>query len=602
MRFPASPAQRRLWFADRLAPGEPTDNLPCSFWLDGPLDADALQRAMDALVARHASLRTGIVAFDGVPEQVVANAGTVAVERVELPAELPPGERARRAEAIAGDLALRPFDLAAGPLLRAALIGAGPGRHLLTLVIHRAIGDSASVRILIDELSAYYRGETTGVPARLPALWLEYGDYAVWQQDRMRGEALQRHLAYWSEQLRGAPQLLALPAGRPRPARRSSRGEVATLDLDAAVTRKLGALADGAGASACEVFLAGFAATLSRYAGQLDLLIGVEATDRTHPELAPMMGALTNTIVLRARLDGEPTFAELVGQIRGTLRGGLAHRQLSFATLVAALAPGRTLAHAPLVQVQFCAAARTPPAIDLPGIAAQGWSPHTRTAQLDLTLCVDAGDPDAAALSLEYSADLWDREWAGLFLRCMATLLEHAANAPGTRVSDLAPASAPKLVPASAAADDEARPSPGERRDDGTPAACRAAPSGQVEAAVAKMLADLLGAAQPVGVQESLFDLGGHSLTVTRLVARIADAYGVNLPVRQVFAGPTVAELAEAISAAPGFRAAPGLPGQADLEDLSDADLDGLLRATIAQRNGRRASACEPDLPGAGTR
>ena len=206
---------------------------------------DALQRAMDAMVARHAVLRTSIVAFDGVPEQVVADTGAVPIERIELPAGLDDGERTRQAESIAAGRARQPFDLAAGPLIRATLIAAGPDRHLFVLVMHHIISDGVSMEILIGELSAVYRAETTGVPASLPPLWMEYGDYAVWQHDRMRGEELDRQLGYWREQLRGAPQVLTLPADRPRPARQSSRGALAEVTVDAETTRRLAAVAHG---------------------------------------------------------------------------------------------------------------------------------------------------------------------------------------------------------------------------------------------------------------------------------------------------------------------------------------------------------------------
>ena len=222
MRFPVSFSQQRLWFLDQLAPGEPTYNLPYAIWLAGPLDARALQRAMDAMVARHAALRTSIVAFDGVPEQVIADTGTVPIERIELPPGLDDGERTRQAESIAAELARQPFDLATAPLIRMALIVAGTDRHLLVLVMHHSISDESSMKILIGELSAVYRAETTGVPASLPQLLMDYGDYAVWQRDRMHGEELDRQLSYWREQLRGAPRLLTLPTGRPRPARRSA--------------------------------------------------------------------------------------------------------------------------------------------------------------------------------------------------------------------------------------------------------------------------------------------------------------------------------------------------------------------------------------------
>src|SRR5215469_506310 len=278
MRFPVSFAQQRLWFLDQLAPGEPTYNMPYAFWLDGPLDPGALQRAMDGTVARQAVLRTSLVTFDGAPEQVVADAGTVPIERIELPAGLDDDERATRAEAIAKDMACQPFDLTAGPLIRTALIAAGPGRHLFVLVMHHIISDGESMKVLIGELSALYRAEVTGVPEALPPLWLEYGDYAVWQQDKMRGEALARQLSYWREQLRGAPQVLTLPTDRPRPTRQSTRGGVATIYVDAATTQRLAAVAHGANATMFMMFLTGFAATLSRYARQADMLLGTQVT------------------------------------------------------------------------------------------------------------------------------------------------------------------------------------------------------------------------------------------------------------------------------------------------------------------------------------
>src|SRR5579871_2330733 len=246
MRFPASFSQQRLWFLDQLEPGRPTYNMPIAIWLDGPLDPGALQRALDAMIARHAVLRTSIVAFDGMPEQVVADAGAVPIERIELPAELDDGERTRRAESIASGLGRQPFDLAAGPLLRATLIGAGPDRHLFVLVMHHIISDGVSMEVLIPGLSAAYRAETTGTQAPVPPLEMEYGDYAVWQQDLMRGEELDRQLEYWREQLRGAPQVLTLATDRPRPAEQSTRGAIAKVTIGAETTRRLATVAQDA--------------------------------------------------------------------------------------------------------------------------------------------------------------------------------------------------------------------------------------------------------------------------------------------------------------------------------------------------------------------
>ena len=437
MRFPVSFSQRRLWFLDQLMPGEPIYHMPYAISLDGPLDAGALQRALDATVARHPVLRTTIVALDGVPEQVVAETGAVPIERIELPVTLEADERTRQAESIAADLARQPFDLAAGPLIRAALIGTGPDRHLFVLVMHHIISDGESLQILIDELSAVYRAETTGVPASLPPLWMDYGDYAVWQQDQQRSEELDRQLGYWRGQLRGAPQVLTLPTDRPRPARQSSSGAVASVTIDAETTRRLTEVAHEANVTSFMLFLSGYAAVLSRYARETDIVIGTQVAGRTHTELDPMLGLFTNTVPLRISLAGDPTFAELLGRVRDTTLDALLYQELPFEKIVEELAPNRTLAHAPITQVQFLYGSLTPPELELPGISSRSRALGTNTAKLDLTMYADTLDGQTTTLTAEYSTDLFDQAWAERFLRCMAHLLERAADAPGTPVADL---------------------------------------------------------------------------------------------------------------------------------------------------------------------
>jgi hypothetical protein len=589
-------AQQRLWFLEQLAPGEPTYNMPYAFWLEGPLDARALQRAMDAMVARHAVLRTAIVARDGVPEQVVADTGTVPIAHIELPPGLDEGERARKAESIAGELARQPFDLATAPLIRMALIVAAPDRHLFVLVMHHSISDGSSVKILIDELSAGYRAETGGVPASLPPLLMEYSDYAEWQQDSMDGEELDRQLSYWREQLRGAPQVLMLPTDRSRPTRRTSRGGLATSTVDAATTHRLAAVAHGGKATMFMVFLAGFVATLSRYARQTDMLLGTQVTGRSHTELDPIVGVFTNTLTLRVSLAGDPTFAELVGRVRDTTTNGLAHAQLPFEKLVEELAPDRTLAHPPLIQVQFGYGSLTPPELDLPGITVRPRVLFTSTAKLDLAVHADAQeglDRQATRLSMEYSTDLFDAVWADRFLGCLVTLLKHAAEAPGTPVADLPMPSAAQLDELVIECNRQAR---SEDAVDGDRS--RVEPRNPVEATLAQLWSQLLDTEAPAGVHDNLFAIGAHSLTATRFVARVGDIYGVALPVHQVFAGPTIAELAVVIAADPDFGVAAGSSRHAelatlsdeDLDALSDEDLDQLLRAALAERN-RRAIA-----------
>jgi amino acid adenylation domain-containing protein len=435
-RWPTTFGQQRLWSLQQAAPGGPACNIVCLMWLDGPLDVPALQRAMDAMVARHAVLRTSIAAFDGGPEQVVAGTGAVPVERIELPPTLDSAERTQRAEAIADSRARRPFDLSAGPLIRATLVTLEPERYAFSLVMHQSIGDSASLEILMGELSAAYRAETTGTAATLPPLWMDYGDYAVWQRDRMRGEELDRQLDYWRGRLAGAPGLLELPSDRPRPASPSSAGALAAVTIDAATTRRLAEIAQAGHATMFMAFLTGFVVALSRYSRQSDLVVGAQAAGRTHAELEPIVGLVTNTVPLRVSLAGAPTFAGLLEQVREVTVDALAHQETPFEKLVEELAPHQTRAHSPLVQARFGYGSMTAPALDLPGITARSHVRFTGPAHADLSMYADP-DGDVTTLTLEYRTDLYSAAWADRFLRGTARVLEHAAASPGTLVADL---------------------------------------------------------------------------------------------------------------------------------------------------------------------
>jgi len=437
MRYPVSFAQQRMWFLDQLMPGEPTYNMPYATWLTGPLDAQALQRAMDATVARQAVLRTTFTALDGVPEQVVADAATVPIEHIELPAGLDDDERTAHAEAIAAELASQPFDLATGPLLRTTLIRVGPDRHLFVLIMHHIISDGESTKILMGEISAFYRAEVTSVPASLPTMWMEYGDYAVWQQDILRGEELERLFGYWRGQLHGAPQLLTLPTDRPRPARLSSAGATAKTVVDAATTRRLGEVAHRSNATMFMVFLTGFVAVLSRYARQADFLIGTQVAGRTHTELDPIVGMFINALPLRMSVAGDPTFTELLARVRDTTLDALANEQLPFDKLVEEFSRERSLAHAPLTQVQFVYGSLTPPTLDLPGITSISRAIFTGTSKFDILMFADTLGSESTTLTMEYNSDLFDPAWADRFLRCITHLLTCAADQPGASVADL---------------------------------------------------------------------------------------------------------------------------------------------------------------------
>ncbi|WP_203854783.1 non-ribosomal peptide synthetase, partial [Dactylosporangium siamense] len=328
--LPLSFAQQRLWFLHRLEPQSLEYNLRIPIDIDGELDAEALVSALTALVARHEALRTRLVAdADGVPWQVIEPAP----ERFEpAVADEPPGET--------------PFDLAAGPLFRATLTRLAGDRHLLVLSMHHVVGDEWSSGVLRRELEALYRG------VQLPALPVQYADFAVWQRQWLTGEVLDGQLGYWRQRLAGAPGL-DLPADRPRPAVWSPAGAAVGFELDEAVSQRLRAVARDAGASMFMTLFGAFTVLLSRYTGQDDIVVGTPIANRNRAEVEDLIGFFVNTLVLRTDLSGDPTFADLLGRVRADALAAFAHQDLPFERLVDELGVARDRSRAPLFQVLF---------------------------------------------------------------------------------------------------------------------------------------------------------------------------------------------------------------------------------------------------------
>ncbi|HYS39544.1 MAG TPA: condensation domain-containing protein, partial [Pseudonocardiaceae bacterium] len=334
MRYPVSFAQRRVWAIDQLVDDAAASSLCHASWLDGQVDTVALQQAMDVLVARHAALRTSIVSSDVWPEQVVADTGQVPIDQVVL-ADGPDG--AARAELLAVELAGRPFDLARGPLLRAALIAVADQRSLFVLAAHRIIADDVALAILLDELSTVYQNSA----ATLPPLWMDYGDYAVWQRERLRGEELSRQLDHWHEPLRDAPADHTLPTDRPRTGAASpAEGALVTASLDTTATRQLADLAQAAGTDLSTAVLAGYAVVLARYTRQADLVIGVPVGGRVRVELTPIVGPFADTVPVRVSLGDTATFAEVLDQVRDVSTAAQSHDELPLDLLIEELGIG----------------------------------------------------------------------------------------------------------------------------------------------------------------------------------------------------------------------------------------------------------------------
>ena len=440
--LPLSFSQERLWLVDRLDPGSPLYNVPAAVRLRGPLSVAALTAALAAMVERHEILRTHYVMdATGRPVQIVDPPQPPAVPVVDLTAIPDP---AREAEELAWEESLWPFDLATGPVLRALLIRLDTEDHLAVLTRHHVATDGWSTEIFAREMAILYGAFSEGRPSPLPALPVQYADFAVWQRGWLTAELLAAQLSWWRERLAGAPPLLDLPADRPRPAVRTGAGEIRETALAPAFLGAVRDLARCSGGTLFMAFLAAFAAVVRRTTGIDDLVLGSPLANRPRPELEGLVGFFANTLVLRTDLSGDPPFRELLGRVRETSLGAWDHQDLPFERLVDELRPPRTFSHAPIFQVMFVhQAMRHAGGSDSASLLRAEPLPGRRAvSRYDLEVyCLET--PDGMTLALEYSTDLFDAARMIRLLGHLRNVLAGAIRDPDARLSDL-----PLLSPA----------------------------------------------------------------------------------------------------------------------------------------------------------
>ncbi|HZF10196.1 MAG TPA: condensation domain-containing protein, partial [Thermoanaerobaculia bacterium] len=440
--LPLSFAQERLWFLDRLVPDGSVYNVPTRMRLRGRLDRGALARSFAALVARHESLRTTFATRRGHPVQVVGPPFVPDLPLVDLRG-LAPGRREALAATLGAEEARRPFQLASGPLLRLLLLATGAptldgaeAEHALVINLHHIVTDAWSMGVLVRELAALYGAFLTGVPSPLPALPIQYADFAVWQRSRLWGKLLGTELVYWRERLAGAPPRLDLPTDRPRPAAQRFRGGRHFLRLPEALVQGLQRLAHREGASLFMALLAGFDALLARLSGQSDLSVGTPIANRTRAEVEELIGCFVNTLVLRVDTGSDPGFAELMGRAREVALGAYSHQSLPFEKLVEELQPERSLSYSPLFQVLLVLQNTPAVSMRLPGVLLESLGVETKTSRFDLLLALLESEGGLSG-ELNYDRDLFDRTTMARFATQLARLLEGAVADPLRRLSEL---------------------------------------------------------------------------------------------------------------------------------------------------------------------
>jgi pristinamycin I synthase 3 and 4 len=426
--LPLSFGQERMWFLERMSPHVGLYNMADALALDGPLDVEALRLAFEQLVARHEVLRTRYVEADGLPLQEVMPPPPFALPVDEV-------EEADVRGWMAAD-ARAPFDLRAGPPIRARLLRIAPERHVLLLCVHHIAADGWSWSVLMRELTLLYGAALRGEDAGLADLPIQYADYALWQRAWVRGAEVERQLAYWRGRLAGAPALLELPYDRPRPAVQDERGGVLLLTLPADVTRGARALARAEGATLYMVLLAAWSAVLSRWSGQTDVVVGSPIAGRTRPETEGLMGLFINSLALRTDVSGDPAFRVLLRRVRETALEAYAHQDLPFEQMVQETGVERSLSHAPVFQVMLGLQNVPPGSLELEGVRAHLLPDAVATSRFDLMVMVDEAG-DALNAYVEYATALFDEGTVQRLMDHLQALLRAAAAADGTPIGAL---------------------------------------------------------------------------------------------------------------------------------------------------------------------
>jgi acyl carrier protein len=534
-------AQQRLWFLDQLVSRPGVYNVPAAFDISGYVDVKRFRTCLYELVTRHTMLRTGFEAVGGQPIAV-----TFTPSKPALPLQfrdlsaLSAPERAASLDELTAGSVRAPFHLPSPPLWRALLAKLSEDRHRFVWTFHHAVADGWSISILIRELV-----HLLAMPALDPAgndsgEWLaepsgEYAEFAEQQRRQLAGPTLAGKLSFWRDRLAGAPELLELPADRPRPPAASYAGDAVEFTLPRQLRAGVTELARRLRTTPFVVLLVAFKLLLFRYTGQPDLVVGVPVAARTRPDLESVVGTFTNLLPVRTTLTGEQSGVGLVRQVRTNVLEALEQQDLPFDKLVEELQPARTLSHHPVFQVvSGLTTLADPPAV--PGLQVTALPVlRTGTAKYDLALLWYDRPPDLLG-AVEYATDLFDRATIEQFVDQLVALTAALLNDPDQPVSVAGPQCRAAASPSPA----------GATVAGSLPPTRPAGPRTATEMLIARVWQQVLELDQ-VGLHDSFFDLGGHSLLAIRMLNEIRAELEVALPVTELFTAPTVAGLAAAI-------------------------------------------------------
>lgn len=434
--YPLSFAQERMWFLHELAPDNAAYHVTSAFELVGPFDRELFEEALIHMIERHESLRTIIRSDDDGPVQEILEPFPVHPRVIDISGTAPDERSARIAAAIEAETRGN-FDFGRPPW-RVAIIEVGPEHHVLVTVMHHVIFDQWSAGLLFTEMAETYLARRDDRPVALDPTDRQYVDFSVWQRAWLRADAPNPSRDYWREQLSDLPPL-SLPTDHLRPAVQSFEGGSASCELDDRLVKAIRAVCEQNRVSPFMFMLAVFSMTLQRHTGQGDLPVGVPVANRHHLDMEGVIGTFVNTVVLRCRLEDDPSFVQYLGQVRDLTLDAFAHQDVPFEWLVSDLVVDRDLSRSPLFQVMFNM-------VNAPfgrqrredaGVEIAPWPIDRRSAQFDLTASVTLDDYEIAPprVQLEYATALFDPATIDRLLRHYIQLLDEVATDPTLPIS-----------------------------------------------------------------------------------------------------------------------------------------------------------------------
>ncbi|HEY0836556.1 MAG TPA: amino acid adenylation domain-containing protein [Azospirillum sp.] len=449
---PLSFAQERQWFLDRLTPGDPAHIITGALRLTGSLSVPALQHSFDAIVSRHASLRAGFQAPAGKPVQVIAPPAPLPIATVDLSAR-DPSAREAACRALYDEEARRGFDLARDRLMRVTLVRLAEEEHFLIFTMHHIVSDGWSIGVLLEEIARFYTAFAQAREPDLPALPIQYPDFAGWQRRRMQDGLLDRGLAYWRRQLESPPPVLELTPDRLPHADATAERDLSGAACERVIGRELKQALDDLGRrDDCTLYvtlLTGFMALLARLSGREDILVGSPVSGRIRVETEGLIGLFLNTLALRARLTPDLTFREALARVRASFLDGLEHHEVPFERVVQDIDPERSANSHPLFEVFFNFTPAPPRTLELPGLRADFAAPDAARSEFSMVLYVTEWD-GRLELKLQYQRARYSERRMALLLEQLEGLLAQAVADPGRALGrfDLTTPGAPLPDPA----------------------------------------------------------------------------------------------------------------------------------------------------------